>query len=246
MVEKNLEDTIEFFVPKLGLEVGSYIAAGQKQGIHHLGRYWWAIEVLKTMRPGRLIDVACGAGYGSHILAKHLPEFEIIGGDYDPRAVKYARTHYQAPELPNLRYHQVDIVTWTDLRNQKSVGHVDYIVSFDTIEHLLHREITLVHFAEFLAEDGALLFSTPCGRSANLLNPGWEHHKIEYSYRYLYNLMRRFFGEVLIPDDRSLPALEYWEQVINHGQSRYLLRNNPMVCRQPIHHGLGWFPEEEP
>jgi hypothetical protein len=103
----------------------------------------------------------------------------------------------------------------------------------------MHRELALTNFAEFMSPSGTLLFSTPCGREDNVLNPGWEHHKIEYSFRYLYNLMRRFFGEVLVPDNGTLPALDFWTDVVNKGEQRYLLRYNPMCCRRPIQLGLG-------
>lgn len=243
MTAKNTEDTIEFFIPESGLELEPYLqhdlpenATGKqirlrKQAIHHLARYYWAAMTLKDMAPGTVLDVACGSGYGSQILAKALPDHTIIGGDYDPRAVEHATRTYG--NLPNLSYHQVDIVTWVDLKRDKMLGRFDYVVSFDTIEHLLYREISFVNFAEFIRPAGALLFSTPCGSKQNKLNPGWEHHKIEYSYRYLYNLMRRFFNDVRIPDDGSLPHLDFWHDVVNKDKQRYTLRANPMICQKP-------------
>lgn len=243
MTEKNTEDTIEFFIPEDGLDLEPYLATElpknatgkqirvRKQAIHHLARYYWAAMTLGEMPSGTVLDVACGSGYGSYILAKALPDHTIIGGDYDPRAVDYATKTYGI--LPNLSYHQVDIVTWVDLKRDQMLGWFDYVVSFDTIEHLLYREISLVNFAEYIRPAGALLFSTPSASKQNKLNPGWEHHKIEYSYRYLYNLMQRFFDDVRIPDDGSLPHLDFWTGVINKGTQRYALRANPMICRKP-------------
>jgi hypothetical protein len=147
---------------------------------------------------------------------------------------------------PNLSYRQIDVVTWQDLSTGESAGTVDYLVSFDTIEHLLYREIMLINVAESISPNGVFLLSTPCGHEDNVLNPGWEHHKIEYSYRYLRNLMRRFFNQVLIPDDGSLPKLEFWTDVINKDRQRYLLRTNPIACLQPKTFGLaGRFESQE-
>lgn len=238
MVVKNQEETIEFFIPKMGLDLEPYIRAESKQGIHHLGRYYWAIEVLKKLPPGRILDIACGAGYGSLLLSQNLPDFQIIGGDYDSRAISYAKKHFKPVAGNNVMWRQIDVVTWKDLGNEKGIGKYDYIVSFDTIEHLLHREVTLTNFAENLHDGGRLFFSTPCGRSNHLLNPGWEHHKIEYSSAGLYNLMRRFFGEVLLPDDRSLPEIDFWSKNINTDKVRYFLRVNPLVCAKPIRLGF--------
>ena len=248
---KDLSQSIEFFVPEKGLDLQDYLNTVlpadaipkavrlRKQAIHHLGRYYWATKVLAKCPPGSILDVACGSGYGSSILAEALPEFSVTGGDYDSRAVEHAATTYGGPN--NLEYAPVDVVTWRSPESGDIIPNFDYIVSFDTIEHLLHREIALINFSERLNPDGLLLLSTPC-KEENLLNPGWEHHKIEYSYRHLYSLMRRFFGTVLIPDNGSLPELSFWTDVINGQRIEYLLRGNPMACAKPIKISREWPP----
>ena len=227
---KNLSTTIEFFVPKRGHDVAAYIAAGEKQGIHHVGRYQWASEVLRRRSPRRILDVACGAGYGAKMYADACPGAEVVGVDYDERAVEWARRHYRAP---NLSYRVGNMVTWA-YGDGSPMGEFDAASSFDTIEHLLHREIALIQFAENLSPAGVLLFSTPCGHSVTRLNPEWEHHKIEYSHFDLRNLMCRFFRNVLTPEEGTLPYLEFWTRVINAGAPRYLNRFNPIACLDPI------------
>ena len=246
-MRKDLAETTEFYVPEEGLDVARYIerslaenatqkqARLRKQAIHHLGRYTWAMRVLADLPPGRILDVACGAGYGSRMLAEALPDHQVVGGDYDARAVDLARKTYGG--LPNLSFDNVDIVTWTELGRETGVGAYDYVVCFDTIEHLLHRDIFLVNVTENLKPAGMLFLSTPVHRQ-NVLNPGWEHHKIEYGQVFLYNLMSRFFAEVRIPDNGTLPHLDFWTDVINKGETRYLLRANPMLCSHPIQRGL--------
>lgn len=207
-VKKDAGEEIEFFVPTDGLELATYLHKRlvpdadprsvrlRKQAVHHLARYEWAAQVLADKPPGRILDIACGSGYGSAILADRLPAFKVVGGDYDPRAVEHATTHYAG--LPNLSYQAADIVGWLDGPGGTPLGSFDYIVSFDTLEHLLFRELALINIAEHLSANGAFLFSTPT-RTENRLNPGWEHHKIEYSHRSLYNLMRRFFPGLRSP-----------------------------------------------
>lgn len=225
---KDRESTIEFWIPKGGLDVRKYIEHEHKQGIHHLGRYTWAIPVVEGCR--RILDIACGAGYGSKLLADAHPDAEIVGVDYDERAIDHARKTYEGK---NLSYRVGNVVTWRE-GDGKPLGRFDAIVSFDTIEHLLHREIALLELAENLSPDGMLLLSTPCGKPDDKLNPGWEHHKIEYSYHSLQNLLRRFFGTVLHTGDGSLPNQAFWDDVINRDKPRYLNRMNPVVCLQPI------------
>jgi 2-polyprenyl-3-methyl-5-hydroxy-6-metoxy-1,4-benzoquinol methylase len=131
---EDTNETTEFFVPTLRLDIRPYIEAEQKQGIHHVGRYRWAEIVLRKRTPATVLDVACGAGYGSYILARALPDTKVTRVDYDERAVSYARKKYRAP---NLQYCQGDMVRWTSAAGP--LGTYDAITSFDTIEHLLHK-----------------------------------------------------------------------------------------------------------
>jgi len=237
------EIQMDFFIPQRGLDVRTYIdevlppeATGKdrrlrKQAIHHLARYTWAGMVLRNMPPGRVLDAGCGAGYGANMLARALPRHQIVGGDNSDEALSFARTRFG--DAPNLAFESIDLAGWNNLKTWQPLGGFDYIVCFDTLEHLLHREIALVNFVENLAAEGLLLLSTPSGRKENLLNPGWEINKIEYSHRYLINLMQRFFSEVKIPDDETLPELSFWLNVVNRGEQRYLLKGTPMVCAKP-------------
>jgi 2-polyprenyl-3-methyl-5-hydroxy-6-metoxy-1,4-benzoquinol methylase len=226
---KDTLDTIEFFTPELGFDVSPYIAIEQTQGIHHVGRYQWATLALAEKQPVSVLDIACGAGYGSYMLAKALPGSNVCGVDYDERAVSHAKALYGAP---NLTYMTGDMATWKSggMPMQKS----DVIVSFDTIEHLLHREIALMRMADNLADDGWLILSTPCAHEETRLFPDWEHHKIEYSYTDLFALLSRFFRQVVQQHDVGYPAADFWPTRINQGVERYSNRMNPVVCKGPI------------
>lgn len=226
-------EEVEFFVPRQGLELEPYLSQGDLMAVHHLARYQWAIEVIRKRKPKRILDIACGAGYGSYLIAQACPNVQVIGGDYDAASIRHAQAHYSAP---NLRYQRSDMVIWRTLDAKEqmvSLGEFDMIISFDTIEHLLHREIALLNLTENLSDKGALLFSTPSGTRFNQLNPGWEHHKIEYSFSDLGNLMSRFFKKVLSPADARFPAKDYWDK-LNATQHVYLNLMNPLICSEPI------------
>lgn len=230
---KDLKENPEFFQPKLGLEIDSYIKIEDKQGIHHLGRYHWAKQVLASFSPKNILDIACGAGYGSFILAEYLNNSQVAGVDYDSRAIEIAQKSYFRT---NLHYQHGNIVTWEsgDNESKKPLGKYDAIISFDTIEHLLHREIALIRITQNLSSNGIMLLSTPCAHHQTKLNPGWEHHKIEYSYIDLLNLLKRFFSTVLIPEENNFPNISYWKNIINKNKLRYLNKTNPIVCLNPI------------
>lgn len=226
-MQKDLAETSEFFIPKKGYEIEDYIKANDISGVHHLARYMWAQTILP--RQGKVLDIACGAGYGTHMLALANPNLEVVGVDYDPRAIEFAKANYTAS---NLSFCSGNLVEWV-YPDGTPLGEFNVIVSFDTIEHLLHREIALVNFAENLSADGILLFSTPCGHDKPLLNPAWEHHKIEYGANILLNIMSRFFSRILYPDNGSLPNQDFWVK-LNLNRNIYWNRMNPIVCSEPV------------
>jgi len=164
------------------------------------------------------------------MLADATPKSVVVGVDYDQRAVKITRDYFTASNLP---YRAGNLAMWRDFED-RPLGQFDCVISFDTIEHLLHREIALLNIAENLSNDGILLLSTPCGHSRTRFNPEWEPHKIEYSHTDLYKLLRRFFRNVLHTGSGTLPNQKFWDNVINAGSRRYSNVMNPVVCTEPI------------
>jgi 2-polyprenyl-3-methyl-5-hydroxy-6-metoxy-1,4-benzoquinol methylase len=217
----------EHFVPSAGLDLGPYLDAGDRIAVHHLIRYHWAIAALQGRPMRRLIDVACGAGYGSAMLADAFPDVEVLGVDYDEPGVADARARYRRP---NLSFLYGDAMRWTETIGAEPF---DCVVSFDTLEHVPHREVMLMNIVDHLGDDGALLFSTPCGPSTTKLEPEWSAHRIEYSRFLCYDVMSRYFGRVLHPADPSFPALDAFD-VLKGTSVGYAKRMNPLLCLDPI------------
>jgi 2-polyprenyl-3-methyl-5-hydroxy-6-metoxy-1,4-benzoquinol methylase len=220
----------EHFVPAHGLDIAPYAAAGDVGAVHHLIRYAWALECLADLpelTARGVLDVACGAGYGSHAIAGRFGRARVVGADYDAGAVSFAREHYK---LPNLEFRHGDVTRWGETIGREEFG---CIVSFDTIEHVAHREIMMQNLVNHLRDDGALLLSTPCGGMVNDLSPEWEHHKIEYGASSLFDFVSRYFRTVLRPDDGSLPHPDVFGRLEGTGVS-YLLKMNPLLCRHPV------------
>ena len=217
--------------PTLGIDY--FIEKEDKQRIHHLARYYWAREVLADIQLESVLDIACGAGFGSFLLAHFLPNTFITGADINHKAIEHAQRNF---ELPNLNYICADMASWQMTKNGISnpLGKYDAIVSFDTLEHLKHREIALMRITENLPNNGVFLLSTPCGHDSTILRPRWEHHQLEYGSGDLQNLLKRFFKNVYIPEDNSLPNLKFWNEIVNKDRIRYLNISNPVYCTDPI------------
>lgn len=102
----------------------------------------------------RVLDAACGEGYGSALLAQRARE--VLGVDLSAEAVEHARTRYG--QLPNLRFETGDVTALP-----ARLGRFGLISSFETLEHVdaEAQEQMLAGFATLLADDGVLLLSSP-------------------------------------------------------------------------------------
>ncbi len=113
----------------------------------HFARYAMALEFVGGKR---VLDCACGEGYGSALLAERAAT--VLGLDCSEQAVAHARERYIKG---NLRF---DVADATALTLEDCV---DVVVSFETLEHLAAQDAMLVGFKRALSSDGLLLLSSP-------------------------------------------------------------------------------------
>ena len=100
----------------------------------HRARYEWVAD---RERGNRLVDAACGVGYGSKILAR--AGCGVTAFDRAPEAIEYARAHYN--HEPRVRYERGDIETF-------EAGTADAVVCFEALEHLPEPEVALTRFRD--------------------------------------------------------------------------------------------------
>lgn len=155
----------------------------------HLHRYAFARELVAGCR---VLDAACGEGYGSALLASTAQQ--VTGVDLSGEAVEHAKARYTSA---NLEFRQADC-----LELPFADGSFDCIVSFETLEHLEDQEALLDGFRRVLAPDGFLLISTP----DKTVYSGELQNRNEYHAR---ELERPEF-EALI--SRHFPAFRLWGQ----------------------------------
>jgi SAM-dependent methyltransferase len=135
----------------------------------HVHRYAFARRYAAGRR---VLDAACGEGYGSAILAGAARE--VVGVDIDPATVAHARTSYAS--VRNLSF-----VEGSAAELPLPDASVDLVVSFETIEHLeaADQPRMLAEFARVLADGGALVLSAPnrpeYSESRGYVNPFHRH-----------------------------------------------------------------------
>jgi len=114
----------------------------------HYHRYAFAKRLVANKR---VLDVASGEGYGSHILAQYAQS--VIGVDIDKTSVEHANKKYQ---YNNLQYIQSSCVNMPI-----DDASIDVVVSFETLEHLAEQKEMLAEIDRVLKPDGLLVISTP-------------------------------------------------------------------------------------
>lgn len=118
----------------------------------HLNRYNFAVKQLKNKGELSILDLACGVGYGSHLLADAL-EAHVTAADVDSAAIEHARRYFPAS---NIDYMLADARTVV-FKDES----FDAIVSFETIEHVDFSEMLVRQYARWLKPGGVLICSTP-------------------------------------------------------------------------------------
>jgi len=117
--------------------------------VEHWHRYHFAA---RWVAGTRVLDVACGEGYGSALLARHAAS--VTGVDISPQAIDHAKAEYAS--LANVEYL---CASCTALPVES--GSIDVAVSFETIEHIEAQAQFLDELARVLKPGGVLLLSCP-------------------------------------------------------------------------------------
>jgi SAM-dependent methyltransferase len=169
--------TGERFVPGEG---------GARIAYEHYHRYFFA---QRLARGKEVLDLGCGEGYGSNLLAEVAER--VTGIDLSAEAVEHARTRYPRTNLT---------FEVGDCRKAGFPDHqFDLVVSFEMIEHIAEHEELLTEVRRVLKSDGVFVISSPDKKfysdAEGYSNP---FHVKELYARDFQLLLERHFSEVLI------------------------------------------------
>ncbi|WP_134683759.1 class I SAM-dependent methyltransferase [Brevibacillus migulae] len=128
--------------------------------LEHIARYYFATPYIQ----GRVLDIACGTGYGCHMVAKERKRevTEIIGVDNDRDTLAYANVEYNHQKVTYVQGNAVDPELPTQL------GMFDTILSFETIEHVEDDQQFMDNLYDMLKPGGTLVLSSPFGRGRGM------------------------------------------------------------------------------
>jgi SAM-dependent methyltransferase len=147
----------------------------------HVHRYAVAAELCAGLR---VLDLACGTGYGSEILAARARG--VHGVDIDEETVAYARSERHGDAL--------EFSTADALEFLRGVGADDFeaIVMFEALEHVPDPEAVLVELERLTAAGVRLVVSVPNSRAFRERNP---FHLTDFGFAQARRAFERF-GDV--------------------------------------------------
>jgi len=168
--------------------------AGFDTVILHLDRYHFAG---KNLSPGNIADIACGAGYGSYLLAtKYFDSIsKITAVDNNDDAIIYAKKHYSHEKIAFIQ---------ADVFNFNSPTLFDTIISLETIEHLPDPAKFIQHCSNQLKGGGRFIVSTPVVPTKDA-NPYHLHDFTKRSFR-------KLFTEAGFTERNSLTQIQRYNQ----------------------------------
>ena len=143
----------------------------REMAYEHWHRYAFAMELA---RGRRVLDAACGEGYGSALLVRTASS--VLGVDLSAEAIAHASSRYVHPRL---RFEQADVLALDAVPD----ASVDLVVSFETLEHLAEHDALLACFSRVLTPDGLLVISTPDRHTYSELAGHRNPHHVRELYR---------------------------------------------------------------
>jgi ubiquinone/menaquinone biosynthesis C-methylase UbiE len=199
----------------------------------HLHRYAFAAHFVKGKK---VLDLACGEGYGTYMLAKEAAY--VAGVDIDKTTVQHARSRYIKD---NLEFIEGSILA-VPIESEKKF---DVAACFEGIEHIAEHDKLLSEVKRLLKDDGLFIVSTP-NKAAYTDAPDYHNpfHIKELYFDEFSSLLRRYFVHIRIFGQRVYAGSNMWsidqhesrgyiEEVVKKGDMEFYFAER--VSKEPVY-----------
>jgi 2-polyprenyl-3-methyl-5-hydroxy-6-metoxy-1,4-benzoquinol methylase len=152
---------------------------------NHRLRYAEAFPYIK--QADRILDIACGVGYGSAMMSDQNPKAQIVSVDISSDAIEFAKVHFSRQ---NIEY------ICGDIESIKSHDYFDAVTCFETIEHIENDVIFLEKISKKIKKGGILFLSTP-NEDVIPVTQGSHFHYRHYNHENLVQMIRHFDFDII-------------------------------------------------
>jgi 2-polyprenyl-3-methyl-5-hydroxy-6-metoxy-1,4-benzoquinol methylase len=172
-VEGRIQENLERVVPH---------SSPHELYLFHLDRYRFAAPFLRNIN---VLDMGCGSGYGSFLLAEDASE--VVGIDVSQKAIEFAKEHFYRENLTFLA------LDWKDSANLSRV--FQGIVALEFLEHIREQENFLKTAASLLTQGGIFILSTP---NKSLSSQKSLFHLKEFEPDELQGILGKYFSKTCL------------------------------------------------
>ena len=168
-------------------------------GYEHVHRYAYATQFVQNKR---VLDLACGEGYGSYLLAKTAKS--VAGIDIDNNTIKHARNKYIKQ---NLEF-RVGSITEVPIGGESIF---DVAVCFEALEHIEDHQKLLSEVKRLLTPEGVFIVSTP-NKTVYSDEPQYNNpfHVHELYFDEFRELLEKYFKNVKFLGQRIYCNSNIW------------------------------------
>jgi 2-polyprenyl-3-methyl-5-hydroxy-6-metoxy-1,4-benzoquinol methylase len=152
----------------------------------HIHRY----EAVAKLLPGtslRVLDIACGSGFGSDFIAR-LGNI-VVGGDLSKETIEDCKARFQRTNI------EFEVIDGTAIPFSDET--FDAVISFETIEHTTDYQKMLNEFKRVVKKEGLIILSTPNflvnSPHGVIINP---YHTQEWKYEEITRILNNTFSKV--------------------------------------------------
>lgn len=144
----DLTNRFETTSPSIGWDVDLYLRFEAE-------RLWPARDLAQRIEgsPGHAVDLGCGPGTSTRLLAERFPEADILGVDSSPHMLREARRR-----LPRARFLEAEIESFVPERRP------DLLFADSALQWALHHETLFPRLMDMLSPGGTLAVHMPDNR----------------------------------------------------------------------------------
>lgn len=151
--------------------------------LDHKNRYIFASEFINK-KNSKVVDAACGVGYGSYILSLNENINSITSVDISQDALSHAKKYYYNEKI---KYQLQDLQEGNFI-----VDIPDYFISFETIEHLPNPEKFIEKISKYLKKGSVFIGSTPNEEIMPFIQQNFLFHTRHFTLDEIDTMLRKY------------------------------------------------------